>query len=230
MAISRPVIYYEYLFIPFLFLLHLKHFLKVVILSVVIVTDILISISHFYFFDLFNYIGKAPSLFISNFSLLFWLSLILIFLFFLWCCHKLVFWFEKFIVVKKKKEILLGLVISICTFIIFFIFNIFYAKFFRSTKSNWRPLFSSVGKFLTKEIQVDIDIYSQGSKEVSLIKDFQNISNDSSIAYKTFYHSSSKREILIIVESWSLLKDSILRNLQVESLLKLDSTQFNICT
>ena len=68
--VDRPIFYYEYLFLPLLFIWIPNRLFQYVLVFSFLFIDLLISFSHFYFFDSFNYLVKLPSLFISSFTFL----------------------------------------------------------------------------------------------------------------------------------------------------------------
>ena len=76
-AIERPIFYYEYLALPFIFTLLPNNKLRWIALALTLLGDAIVSLARFYFFDSFNYITKIPSLFFSHFSFSFWIILIL---------------------------------------------------------------------------------------------------------------------------------------------------------
>jgi len=85
-----------------------------------------------------------------------------------------------------------------------------------------------IGKSLIWDVYKDLIPYTRGSVPVHNLQDFNYLCSDSSIAYKAFYNTQNKREMLIILESWGWVENDSLRNIQVRSLLSLDTTQFNV--
>ena len=76
-AISRPIIYYEYIFLPIVLIIVDKHIYRTIILIGLILLDILYNLSHLYFFDIFNYIEQLPYLLIAKFNLSFWIYILI---------------------------------------------------------------------------------------------------------------------------------------------------------
>lgn len=71
--LGRPVFYYEYLLIPIVFSFSRNYLFRFITILSLIVSDLLISISKIYYFDTFNFLQKFSSIFISNFSVKFWI-------------------------------------------------------------------------------------------------------------------------------------------------------------
>ena len=65
-SIERPVLYYEYLLIPLIFAFTSNKTVRYLIIGFIIISDAIISLSLFYFFDTFNYLTKLPSFFILD--------------------------------------------------------------------------------------------------------------------------------------------------------------------
>jgi len=76
-TITRPIIYYEYLVLPFILIRLNNKISRVIILMGLIFTDITFNLAHLYYFDVFNYFQKLPFLFKSSFNFLFWIILII---------------------------------------------------------------------------------------------------------------------------------------------------------
>ena len=60
-SIERPVFYYEYLAIPLVFTFISNKLIRLLIITFIVISDAIISLAQFYFFDTFNYITKIPS-------------------------------------------------------------------------------------------------------------------------------------------------------------------------
>jgi len=73
-TINRPIIYYEYIFLPLLLIMAPKHIYRVLILIGLILLDLIYNLSHLYYFDIFNYIEKLPYLLIAKFGIGFWVQ------------------------------------------------------------------------------------------------------------------------------------------------------------
>jgi hypothetical protein len=79
LQLGRPFIYYEYLLIPLFFAFLSNYYFRFIAILSLFLSDILISVSKIYYFDTFNFLQKFSSLFISNFSVKFWVIVLLIF-------------------------------------------------------------------------------------------------------------------------------------------------------
>ena len=91
-SIDRPLIYYEYILLPFVLVIVQKRLLRIGLLFILIALDTLMSLSRLYYFDSINYLFKFPSLFITQFSFLFWLKIIIGLAFFIFILFE--FWKE----------------------------------------------------------------------------------------------------------------------------------------
>lgn len=74
--LGRPFVYYEYLLIPIIFSFSRNYLFRFITIFGLLVSDLLISVSKIYYFDTFNFLQKFSSIFISNFSLKFWIVVI----------------------------------------------------------------------------------------------------------------------------------------------------------
>ena len=75
-SIKRPIIYYEYIFLPLVFVIIQKHLYKVLLLLGLILLDISYNVSHLYYFDIFNYFEKLPYLLIAKFEISLYIKVI----------------------------------------------------------------------------------------------------------------------------------------------------------
>ena len=236
-TVKRPVIYYEYLFLPVVLIVLRKHYLRTALVMGLILLDLLFNVSHLYYFDVFNYLEKLPSLFISNFSVLFWMGLIVSLILFGMLCNYLVRLFENKINGHEQKSLRLNLLLSVSLFLIVYCIDglngstVFDFGHKEHPKVHFRinsraPI--NIGKSLIKDIYTDFNLYETGKKPVSEIPDFKNINNDSSFAYKYFYHSNGKKEVVIVMESWGLLLNDALRNTQLSPFYAIDSNRFKV--
>ena len=65
-SIERPVFYYEYLAIPLVFTFISNKLIRLLIITFIVISDAIISLAQFYFFDTFNYITKISSFLLMN--------------------------------------------------------------------------------------------------------------------------------------------------------------------
>lgn len=236
-TVKRPVLYYEYLLLPVVLIIAKKHWLRVAIFISLLGTDLILNLSHIYFFDLFNYVEKLPSLLISKFSIQFWVLIILGLLGLVFLSNFLIKLFELKISTLGKNRLSINIIISIFTIMLVYTIDSFngstmieygkQTKNIRSIKIFGKKQLN-IGKSLIKDVYYDYKIYSIGKKSVHEIADFKNLNNDSSLAYKFFYNSKGNKEVLIILESWGLLKDMDFRALQLAPIYQLDSSLYKI--
>ncbi len=222
-SIDRPLIYYEYILLPFVLVIVQKRLFRIGLLFILIALDTLMSLSRLYYFDSINYLFKFPSLFITQFSFLFWLKIIIGLAFFIFILYKIIT-IEAIKTIKRNKE---GLFFSIRFFIVSFaaIFIIDYSNgtSFINFTSN-RESHLNVSKALISKYYNDINNFKKEFLEVHQIDNFEN----SSIAYKYLSTDSSAHQLLILVESWGLMMNKVLREKQIASLLTLSENGFEI--
>jgi hypothetical protein len=228
MPIDRPYFYYEYLAIPFLFCFIPKNWIRSLVLGLQLFADAIISLAHLYFFDTVNYILKFPSLFITHFPWYFWLLLIVGIIIFIWGLHL-------FVNINRvqqigqstsdKKKYSLFLLIS-------FGVLYFFDSIFGFSMLNFKPNGNNkinIGKSIIKEYYKDMALYIKSYEPVSQFNDFKNINGvNKSISYHYLFEDSSEHQVLIILESWGLIKDSGLRNQQIQSILQLEQKGYHV--
>jgi hypothetical protein len=236
-SVKRPVIYYEYLLLPTILLLINRHWLRLCIFLGLLLFDLAFNLSHLYYFDLFNYLEKLPSLFISKFSYLFWalaiVGLTIIVLF----SNFLIKLFEKQFANRDKNWLRNNLLITFIIFgLIYFVDSLNGStllgnnreeKIIRSIRIIDKKQLN-IGKSLIKDIYTDYQLYKLGKNQVHEILDFKNLNNDSSFAYRFFYNSKGEKEVLIILESWGLLENQNLKGEQIAPFFALDTNKFNV--
>jgi hypothetical protein len=236
-TVKRPVIYYEYLLLPTILLLINKHWLRVIVFLGLLSLDLAFNLSHLYYFDLFNYLEKLPSLFISNFSFSFWILTIIGLVTTILFCNYLIKLFEKQFAIRNKNWLRNNLLITFSIFgLIYFIDSLNGStilgigkekKLIRSIRIVDKKQLN-IGKSLIKDIYTDYQLFNLGRKQVHEIPDFKNLNNDSSFAYQFFYNSKGEKEILIILESWGLLENQKLKEEQIAPFYTLDSTKYKV--
>lgn len=234
-AISRPIIYYEYIFLPIVLIIAGKHIYRTIILIGLILLDILYNLSHLYFFDIFNYIGKIPYLYIAKFNISFWIFIILGLLISVYLCNFLIKKFElKSSTLQDKK---INVVLSLSFFIVVYLIDSLNGTSLIGEKDNGKHIINittenkkeyNVERSLIKELYNDYKLFQLGKKELDEIADFKNINSDSSFSYKYFYNSNGNKEVVIVLESWGLLLNDELFKDQIAPFYKIDSNKYKI--
>lgn len=226
-SISRPLIYYEYIFLPVVLIMASKHIFRVTILIGLILLEFVYHLAHIYYFDVFNYIEKIPSLFTSDFSLIFWIILLLLLFLFIWVCNFFINVFERKLIPFEKHHFITSVLITTLVFCILYFVDSLNGGTILVAKANGKNHLN-VGKSLIREVLLDFSLFERGTKQVKELADFTNIKNDSSLSYRYFYNSKGKHEVLILMESWGLLENNLLRNLQLQPFSRLDRTKFKV--
>ncbi len=90
LQLGRPFIYYEYLLIPLFFSFFKNYIFRFLTLLLLIISDLLITVSKIYYFDTFNFLQKLNSIFVSSFKLKTWLLILLSFIFIVLLIHLLI--------------------------------------------------------------------------------------------------------------------------------------------
>lgn len=229
--LQRPIFYYEYLILPLLFSLLPNKFIRTGIVFILILADTIISLSKIYFFDTFNYILKVQSLFLTNFGVIFWVEIIIALSIILILIYLLVSKTQFSNIKTKKADKQFGI-----AFIIIGMFLVFGLDvLFGSSTINFKPNGKShinIAQSIFRQYVKDAKIYYKKYLPVSSIQNFNNnVSgnrNASSISYENLYNDTSKKQLLIILESWGLLKDTIKRNKQIASIEYLNEKGYSV--
>ncbi len=225
--VDRPFVYYEYLFLPFLLSLFPNKLVQYTSILLLILLDLLLSFSHFYFFDSFNYLVKAPSLFISAFTfsqLLVGLIGLVLFVLFVYFTQKMLVGANTTEKSSGSKGLLLFFVVSFLSIYAVDVYN-------GSSFVNFRPATNNhynVGKSLARELYKDARIYYKNYAPIEKISNFLSRSKKLPSSFSLLIDSASSKELLIILESWGLPESHLLKaflHQKVESQL---SNKYNI--
>ncbi len=236
-TIKRPLLYYEYIFLPLVLIIVRKHFLKLVVFMGLVLTDIIYNLSHLYYFDVFNYVEKLPYLFISHFSIQFWVIAILGLLLFIGLSNFLIGLFDKKIIELGNKKYRINIVVAASFFLFIYTVDSLNGSSLLGTVQKGRTIINirtekrgeyNLGKSLFKDLYTDYKLYKLGQKSVHEIADFKNIDGDSSLSYKYFYNSTGNNEILIVLESWGGYLDDTLMQNQLAPFLQIDSHRYDV--
>ena len=236
-TISRPIIYYEYIFLPLVLIIVGKHIYRTIILIGLILLDILYNLSHLYFFDIFNYLGKLPYLLIAKFNIGFWIFILLGLCILVWLCNFLIKVFEIKLNKLQDNKFKINTVLSFSFFIVVYIIDSLNGTSLIGEKDNGKHIINittknkkeyNVGRSLIKELYNDYKLFQLGKKELNEIANFKNLNNDSSFSFKYFYNSNGNKEVVIVLESWGLLLNKELLQDQIAPFYKLDSSKFKI--
>lgn len=210
--VDRPIVYYEYLFLPLLLVFTTKKFLQYGLISILVFTDLLLSFSHFYFFDSFNYLVKFPSLFISSFGL----SQIIYGVFGLALLIGFVYLIRKIFLTENSKSGYHTVKKAVCLFSTVGFISIYGIDVYNgSSFVNFRPANNNhynVGKSMFRELYKDARIYYKNYAQIEKIADFSYRSKNLPPAYALLNDSISSRQLLIILESWGLPENQILKS------------------
>ena len=227
-AIERPIFYYEYLALPFIFTFLPNNKLRWIALALTLLGDAIVSLARFYFFDSFNYITKIPSLFFSHFSFSFWIILILGVLLFSYLVYAIVKGWGHIVndvtdKADRKKWKLFYLKFLFICFIIIYSIDIKTGNSFFNFKTigNNHTNFS---QSLLAQYYNDAKIFSKRYSPVNEIQDYHN----GSITYKYLKTDSSHHQVLIVLESWGYINDATIRNSQLQDLLQLKNKGYQV--
>jgi len=234
-TIRRPIIYYEYIFLPIVLILAQKHIYRVFILMGLILLDIIYNLSHLYFFDIFNYIEKLPYLLIAKFNLSFWIYILIGLSLFVWLCNFLIKLFELKLKTLQNKKYTINIIVSVLFFTLIYCIDSLNGssligsqnldkQFIKISTSNKKEY--NIGKSLIKDLYTDFTLYQLGKKEVHEINDFKNINGDSSLSYKYFYNSTGNKEVVIVLESWGVYLNDTLMKDQLAPFFNIDSNKY----
>ena len=236
-TIRRPIIYYEYIFLPILLIIVDKNIYRTIILIGLILLDIVYNLSHLYFFDIFNYLGKIPYLYIAKFNLSFWIIILLGLSILFWLSKFLIKIFDLKLKTLQEEKLKINIVLSLSFFIVVYIIDSLNGTSLIGEKDNGKHVINittenkkeyNVGKSLIKELYNDYKLFQLGKKELFEIPDFKNINSDSSFSYKYFYNSNGNKEVVIVLESWGFLLNNELMKDQIAPFYKIDNSKYKI--
>ena len=225
--LGRPVLYYEYLLIPFVFSFTRNYFFRFITIFSLLVSDLLISISKIYYFDTFNFLQKFSSIFISNFSLKFWIVVLV--------CFGFVFLFIHMLITKtifrsigtSKNDKKFGLFFIILCFTVVYGIDSLFGSSSLKFKPNGKVNINFSQSIVTLYVK-DAKIYLKKYLPVSKIENFRNINNGESISYRYLLRDSSKKQALIILESWGLNNDVLERMEQIRPIVLLNNSGYSV--
>jgi hypothetical protein len=227
-AIERPIFYYEYLALPFIFTLLPNNKLRWLALSLTLLGDVVVSLARFYFFDSFNYITKIPSIFFSHFSFSFWIILILGVVLFSYLVYAIVKGWGLIVndltnKADRKKWKLFYLKFLFICFIIIYSIDIKTGNSFFNFKTIGNN-HNNFSQSLLVQYYNDAKIFSKRYSPVNEMQDYHN----GSISYKYLKADSSHHQALIVLESWGYINDAKIRNSQLQELLQLKNKGYQV--
>lgn len=225
--LGRPFVYYEYLLIPFVFSLFKKYFFRFFTILVLIISDLLISISKIYYFDTFNFLQKFSSIFISNFSFKFWIVVVACVGFILLFIHLLITKTALRTITYTKNDKKFGVLFLILGFAIVYIID----SLFGSSSLQFKPngkLTLNFSQSIVRQYMKDATIYVKKYLPVSQIQNFENSNKRESLSYEYLLKDSSQKQALIILESWGLNSNLLKRMEQIEPIMQLNNYGYNV--
>ena len=225
--LGRPLLYYEYLLIPIIFSFTRNYLFRFITIFALLISDLLISISKIYYFDTFNFLQKFSSIFISNFSLKFWIVVIVCFVVIFLLIHLLITKTALRSIGTTKNDKKFGVhFLIICFTVIYGVDSLF-----GSSSLQFKPN----GKVNINFSQSIAVLYVKGTKiylkkylPVSKIENFANINNGESVSYRCLSRDSSKRQALIILESWGLDNNVQERMEQIRPIILLNNSGYSV--
>jgi hypothetical protein len=225
--LGRPFVYYEYLLVPFVFSLSQKYFFRFFALLVLIISDLLISISKIYYFDTFNFLQKFSSIFISNFSFKFWIAVLVCLAFILFFIQVLITKTTFGTVASTKSDKKFGLLFFALSFTVVFSVD----SLFGSSSLQFKPngkLTLNFSQSIVRQYMKDARIYVNKYLPVSQIQNFENSNKRESLSYQYLLNDSSQKQALIILESWGLDNNLLTRMGQIEPIMHLNNYGYNV--
>ena len=225
--LGRPVLYYEYLLIPFVFSFTRNYFFRFITIFSLLVSDLLISISKIYYFDTFNFLQKFSSIFISNFSLKFWIVVLVCFGFVFLLIHMLITKTIFRSIGRSKNDKKFGLFFIILCFTVVYGIDSLFGSSSLKFKPNGKVNINFSQSIVTLYVK-DAKIYLKKYLPVSKIENFQNINKGESISYRYLLRDSSKKQALIILESWGLNNDVLERMEQIRPIVLLNNSGYSV--
>ena len=227
LQLNRPIFYYEYLFIPIIFSFLRNYYLRFFTVLGLLLADVLISISKLYYFDTFNFLQKFSSIFISNFSVKFWIYTILIIFIIFILIHLLITRSNLSKINKAKNDQKLGIYFLLCSFILINGIDILSGSSSLQFKPNGK-FNINFSQSIVKQYIKDARVYLKKYSPVSKIENFSNYQNKPSISYQYLQNDSSNKQVLILLESWGLEADLLKRAEQLKPLMILNNMGYQV--
>ena len=206
LQLDRPIFYYEYLFIPLIFSFFRNYYLRFFTILGLLLADVLISISKLYYFDTFNFLQKFSSIFISNFSVKFWIYTILIICIIFIIIHLLITRSILSKISKSNSDQKFGVYFLLCSFVLIYGIDILSGSSSLQFKPNGK-FNINFSQSIVKQYIKDARVYLKKYSLVSKIENFSNYQNKPSISYQYLQNDSSNKQVLILLESWGLEAD-----------------------
>lgn len=227
LQLGRPFFYYEYLLVPFLFSLVNNYYFRFITLLGLIVSDLLISISKIYYFDTFNFLQKFSSIFISNFSVKFWI-IVLVSVGFIFSLIHLILTKSTFRSIETfRNDKKFGVLFLILGFAIVYIIDSLFGSSFLHFKPNGKVNVNFSQSIVMQYVK-DARIYLKKYLPVSQIENFENFNKGESVCYRYLLKDSSKKQVLIILESWGLDNDVEKRIKQIQPIILLNNRGYRV--
>lgn len=225
--LGRPVLYYEYLLIPVVFSFSQNYLFRFFTILGLLISDLLVSISKIYYFDTFNFLQKFSSIFISNFSVKFWIIVLV--------CFGVVFLFIHMLITKtifrsigtSKNDKKFGLLFLILCFTVVYGIDSLFGSSSLKFKPNGKVNINFSQSIVMMYVK-DAKIYLKKYLPVSKIENFRNINNGESISYRHLLRDSSNKQALIVLESWGLFNDVQERIEQIRPIVLLNNSGYSV--
>ena len=225
--LGRPVLYYEYLLIPLVFSFTQNYFFRFIAIFGLLVSDLLISISKIYYFDTFNFLQKFSSIFISNFSLKFWIVVLVCFVVVFLLIHMLITKTALRRLGTTKNDKKFGVLFLILCFTVVYGIDSLFGSSSLKFKPNGKVNINFSQSIVTLYVK-DAKIYLKKYLVVSKIENFHDINKGESISYRYLLRDSSKKQALIILESWGLDNDVQERMEQIRPIILLNNSGYSV--
>ena len=225
--LGRPVFYYEYFLIPVVFSFSQNYLFRFFTILGLLISDLLVSISKIYYFDTFNFLQKFSSIFISNFSVKFWIVVLV--------CFGVVFLFIHMLITKtifrsigtSKNDKKFGLLFLILCFTVVYGIDSLFGSSSLKFKPNGKVNINFSQSIVMMYVK-DAKIYLKKYLPVSKIENFRNINNGESISYRHLLRDSSNKQALIVLESWGLYNDVQERIEQIRPIVLLNNSGYSV--
>ena len=225
--LGRPLLYYEYFLIPIIFSISRNYLFRFITIFSLLISDILISISKLYYFDTFNFLQKFSSIFITNFSIKFWILVFVCFGVVILLIHLLI---SKSIISSigtSKKDKKFGVLFFILCFIVVYSIDLLFGSSSLQFKPNGK-LNLNFSQSIVMQYVKDAKIYLKKYLPVSQIENFENINKGTSVSYRYLLNDSSEKQVLIILESWGLDNDLEKRMEQIRPIVQLNNSGYKV--
>ncbi len=198
----RAIFYFEYALVLFLIIYFNKPKLAYVVFVIILLLDFFDAFSSVYLFNVFEFLRNFKYLFLYKISF-FQILMVLVFILALIIIYKLIIKLNDSIQVNKKVALKTMLLVYAIIFVLDLLNG---SNKITDNHSSWKITNKNIASFITKNyIYYFEQLFSINANKVTKY-------SEPSPVFKYLKNDNTNSEMVIIVESWGLINDSLIRN------------------